>query len=175
MEMPHALVKDLRSTGYFFDELKNFSQSPEIDVKTYCIDLTVPFLTKISESYDKAGQPSRSGILRLAIEYLSNPSDDEIVDCILGLKKVVESEIGKIDKAAVQEQLDKSKSLANRQRLESAAFVLKLLVNIIKTFRLTNPNANKRKADTVENPVFEAIIQSWEALENMAPKAAFLP
>lgn len=166
MEIPHALVKDLRSTGYFFHELKNFSQSPEIDVKTYCIDLTVPFLTNISESYDKAGQPSRSGILRLAIKYLSNPSDDEIVDCIFGLKKVAESEIGKANKASVQEQLDKSRSLANRRRLESVEFVLKLLVNIIKMFRLTNPNANKRKTDMVEDPVFEAILQSWEVLEN---------
>jgi len=39
MEMPHAVVKDLRSTGYFFNELKSYSQSSEIDLETYCTGL----------------------------------------------------------------------------------------------------------------------------------------
>jgi hypothetical protein len=165
MEIPHALVKDLRSTGYFFDELKKYSQSPEMDVTTYCINFAIPYLVRVSESYDRSGQPDRSRILRLAIKYLSNLSDYEIVYSIFGLKKVAVSEIDKVGKAALQEQFDKSKSLTNRQKLESAEFLNKLIVNIIKLFRLAEPNANRRKTDEVEDPVGDAIIQSWESPE----------
>ena len=49
--------------------------------------------------------------------------------------------------------------------MESAEFLVKLLVNIIKLFRLAEPNAKQRKADGVEDPVGDAIIQSWEILE----------
>ena len=165
MEIPHAMVKDLRSTGYFFEELKSYSQSPEMLITTYCNDFAAPYLLRLSESYDRSGQPDRSRILRLAIKHLSDPSEYEVVDSIFGLKKVAESEIGKAGKAVLQEPLDKSKSLANRQRMESAEFLIKLLVNIIKMFRLAEPNAKQRKADGVENPVGDAIIQSWEILE----------
>jgi hypothetical protein len=164
MEIAHALVKDLRSTGYFFEELKSYSQSPEMHVTTYCIDFAIPYLVRLLESYDKSGKPDRSRILRLAIKHLSDPSDYEVVDSIFGLKKVAQSEIDKTGKAALQEQFDKSKSLANRQRLESAELIVKLLVNIIKMFRLAEPNAKQRKADGIENPVGDAIIQSWEIL-----------
>ena len=164
METPHALVKDLRSTGYFFEELKNYSKSPEMYVTTYCIDFAIPYLVRLSESYDRSGKPDRSRILRLAIKHLSDPGDYEVVDSIFGLKKVAQSEIDKTGKAALQEQFDKSKSLANRQRLESAELIIKLLVNIIKMFRLAEPNAKQRKADGIENPVGDAIIQSWEIL-----------
>jgi len=165
MEIPHALVKDLRSTGYFFEELKNYSQSPEMHITTYCNDFAAPYLARLSESYDRSGRPVRSRILRLAIKHLSDPSEYEVVDSIFGLKKIAESEIGKAGKAVLQEQLDKSESLAIRQRMESAEFLVKLLVNIIKLFRLAEPNAKQRKADGVENPVGDAIIQSWEVLE----------
>jgi len=93
METPHALVKDLRSTGYFFNELKSYSQSSEIDVETYCTGFAVPYLLRVSESYDKSGRSPRSGILMLAIKHLSDPSECEIVDSIFGIKKVAESEI----------------------------------------------------------------------------------
>ncbi len=165
MEIPHALVKDLRSTGYFFEELKNYSQSPEMLITTYCNDFAAPYLVKLSESYDRSGRPVRSRILRLAVKHLSDPNECEVVDSIFGLKKVAESEIGETSKAVVQEQLDKSESLAIRQRMESAEFLVKLLVNIIKLFRLAEPNAKQRKADGVENPVGDAITQSWEILE----------
>jgi hypothetical protein len=165
MEIQHALVKDLRSTGYFFDELKNYSQSPEMDVTTYCINFAVPYLVKTSESYDRSGKSARSSILRLAIKHLSNFGNYEIADSIFGLKKVAVAEIDKVSKAALQEQLDKSRTLANRQRLESAEFLIKLLVNIIRIFRLTEPNVKQRQADGVENPVGDAITQSWAILE----------
>ncbi len=164
MEIPHALVKDLRSSGYFFEELKSYSQSPEMHVTTYCIDFAIPYLVRLSESYDKSGKPDRNRILRLAIKHLSDTSDYEVVDSIFGLKKVAQFEIDKTGKAALQEQFDKSKSLANRQRLESAELITKLLVNIIKMFKLAEPNAKQKKADGIENPVGDAIIQSWEIL-----------
>ena len=164
MEIPHALVKDLRSTGYFFEELKNYSQSPEIRVTTYCIDFAIPYLVRLSESYDRSGKPDRSRILRLAIKHLSDPGDHEVVDSIFVLKKVAQSEVDKTGKAVLQNQFDKSKSLANRQRFESAELIIKLLVNIIKTFKLAEPNTKQRKADGVEDPVSDAIIQSWEIL-----------
>ncbi len=164
MEIPHAFVKYLRSSGYFFEELKNYSQSLEMLVTTYCIDFAIPYLVRLSESYDRAGKPDRSRILRLAIKHLSEPGDYEVADSIFGLKKVAQSEIDKTGKAVLQEQFDKSKALANRQRFESAELITKLLVNIIKMFKLAEPNAKQRKADGVENPVGDAIIQSWEIL-----------
>ncbi|MHC1724776.1 MAG: hypothetical protein AB9866_01935 [Syntrophobacteraceae bacterium] len=163
METPHALVKDLRSTGYFYDELKSYSQSPEMDVSTYCSSFAIPYLVKASESYDKSGQPGRSRILRLAVEHLSN--SDDVVDSIFGLKKVAVSEIDKTGKAALLEQFDKLKSLASRQRLESAEFLDKLLVNIIKMFKLAEPSARQKKAEGIEDPVGDAIMQSWEISE----------
>jgi hypothetical protein len=160
METSHALVKDLRSTGYFFNELKSYSQSSEIDLETYCTSFAVPYLVRVSESYDKSGRSPRSRILMLAIKHLSAPSECEIVDSIFGIKKVAESEI----KTSLEEQHDKSRILADRQGLESAKFLVKLLVNIIKMFKLTEPDAYRRKTDEVENPVFDAIIRSWEEL-----------
>jgi len=100
----------------------------------------------------------------LAIKHLSAPSESEIVDSIFGIKKVAESEIKKTSKTSLDEQHDKSRILADRQSLESAEFLVKLLVNIIKMFKLTEPDAYRRKTDEVENPVFAAIIQSWKEL-----------
>ena len=164
METPHALVKDLRSTGYFFNELKSYSQSSEIDLETYCAGFAVPYLLRVSESYDKSGRSPRSRILMLAIKHLSDPSEREIVDSIFGIKKVAETEIKKTSKASVEQHHDKSRILADRQGLESAEFLVKLLVNIIKMFKLAEPDAYRRKTDEVENPVFGAIIRSWEEL-----------
>ncbi len=166
METPHAQLKDLRSTGYFFNELKSYSESPAIDVETYCLNFAVPYLVRLSEAYDKTEQSYRSRILRFAIGYLSCSYDSGLVESILGLKKVVASEIDREDKAVSEEQFDKLNLLSHRQRLESAKLLLKLLVSIIKLFRLANPNANVKRAERVEEPIFEAMIQSWEALEN---------
>jgi hypothetical protein len=152
-EKPCALLKDLRSTGYFFDELKNYSESPEMDIATYCSDFAIPYLLRTSQSYDKSGQPDRGRILRLAIEHLSKPGDEEVVDSIFQLKKVALSEMDEAGKAAFQEQLDKSQSLANRQKLESAKFITKLLVNIIRLFRLAERNVKQKKSDGAVDPL----------------------
>lgn len=166
MEIAPALLKDLRSTGYFFDELKNYTQSPDMGITTYCINFVIPYLLRISESYDRSGRSDRSRILRLAIEHLSSPNDDEAVDSIFGLKKVAVSEIAKAHKeAAIEQEFDRSRSLANRHRLESAELLVKLLVNIIKIFRLTEPKARQKKADEIPDPADDAIMQRWEALE----------
>jgi hypothetical protein len=165
MEIPHAPLRDLRSTGYFFDELKGYSSSPDMDLTTYCKGFVSPYLVKVSESHDRLGHPDKSRILKLAIKHLSDPSDDEIVDSIFGLRKVAVSEANRAGTADFAEQLDKSESLANKQKLQSAQFLVKLLVNVIRMFRLVETNANQKQAE-LTNPVFSAIFESWGVLEN---------
>lgn len=165
METPHAPLKDLRSTGYFFDELKTYSASTDMDLTTYCVSFVSPHLVKVCESYDKLGHFAKSRILKLAIQYLSNPKDDEIVDSIFGLWKVAVSELDRTGKPDFAVPLDKSESLANRQKLQSAEILVKLLVNIIKMFRLAESGANLRKTDETINPIFKTIIESWGSLE----------
>lgn len=164
METPHALVKDLRSTGYFYNELKSYSEAPEMDVSTYCSDFAVPYLVKTSATFDRTGQPYRSRILKFAVQQLSETGD--IVDSIFGLKQVAASEIDVTGKAALLDQLDKLKSLANRQRLESAEFLNKLLVNVIKVFKLTEPATTRRRTDDAEDPAHQAVMSCWGALES---------
>ncbi len=161
-EKPCALLKDLRSTGYFFNELKNYSDSPEMDILTYCSDFVIPFLVRTSDSYDSSGQPDRSRILRLAIRNLSKPGDEEIVGSIFELKDVAISEIDEASKAAPQEQFDKSKSLANRQKLESAEILTKLLVNIIRMFKLAKPNDKHKRSDHEDDPVGNAEVENFK-------------
>jgi len=165
MEIQHAPVKDLRSTGYFFDELKTYSASSEMDLTTYCVGFVVPYLGKISDSYEKLGHFAKSRILKLAIHYLSNPKDEEIVDTIFGLWKIAISEVSKAEKAGFAGSLDKSETVANRQKLQGAQVLVKLMVNIIKMFRLAEPNASLRRSNEGKSIVFESIIQSWEGLE----------
>jgi len=55
--------------------------------------------------------------------------------------------------------------MVNRHKQESAEFLAKLLVNIIKMFKLTEVSAKQKKADEVDDPVGDAIIQSWEVWE----------
>jgi len=165
MEIPHAPLKDLRSTGYFFDELKAYSASADMDLTTYCVSFVSPYLAKVCESHDKLGHFAKSGILKLAVRYLSNPRDEEIVDSIFGLWKVAVSEVDRAAKTDFAVPLDKSETVANRQKLQAAEFLVKLLVNIIKMFKLAESSANSRKADETTNPVFKTILESWEVLE----------
>ncbi|MEM5787770.1 MAG: hypothetical protein AAGU11_10650, partial [Syntrophobacteraceae bacterium] len=82
-------------------------------------------------------------------------------ECIFGLKKVAVIEIDKTAKAAIQDQMERSLSHGNRKRMESAELLMKLLVNIIKMFKLVEP-VKQRKAEEVEDPAGDAILQSWE-------------
>lgn len=157
-----AVVKDLISTGYFFEELRTFSKSQEIDLPSFSRDFAVPYLTRISESYEKSGEPDRSMILNLAIKHLSHVSDDELVDSIFGLKKIAASEIDTNEKALHQsDQLNKSELRSCRQKSESATSLSKLLVSIIRMFKLVEAKVKHDKSEEDRNSIYDAIRGSW--------------
>lgn len=150
-EIPNALIKDLLSTGYFFEELKHYAKSKEMDITSYSRNFAVPYLARISESYEGSGQTQRSRILNLAVEHLSNVNDDEMVASIFGLKKAAASEVDVNAKALSHiDQLDKSEALSCRQRVESAESLVKLLVSIIRIFKLAEVRAKRNKAEESE-------------------------
>jgi len=162
-EIPHALVKDLLSTGYFFEELKNHTESKEIDLSSFSRDFAVPYLTRKSESYQQSGQTNRTKILNLAVKFLHNANDSEMADTILGLKKVAESEVEINEKALHKtEQLDKSELLSCRQKSETAQSLGKLLISIIRMFKLAEVATKRDKSEEVCNPVEDAIKNYWE-------------
>ena len=157
-----ALVKDLISTGYFFEELRTYSKSQEIDLPSFSRDFAVPYLTRISESYEESGEPDRSMILNLAIKHLSNVSDDELVDSIFGLKKIAASEINSNEKALHQsDQLNKSELRSYRQQSESATSLSKLLVSIIRMFKLVEAKVKHDQSEEERNSIYDAIRGSW--------------
>lgn len=152
--MPSAMVKDLLSTGFFYEELKNYTESKEIDLSSYSRNYAIPYLTKIIESYDRSGQGERSEILNLAIKHLADVGDDELADSILGLKKITSLEIDSNEKALHQiDHEDKSQMRTCRRKSESAQSLAKLLVSIIRLFKLPEV-IGKRGAP---QPVIEAI------------------
>jgi hypothetical protein len=158
---PNALITDLLSTGYFFEELKNYSESKEIDLPSYSRQYAVPYLARVSESHERSGHGNKSKILNFAIKYLSDVHDDELVMTILELKKVASSEIDHIEKALYQMvPLTKSERLLYRQNVESAQWLTKLLVSIIRIFKLPEIIA---KRDKSEAPV-ETLKDKWELL-----------
>lgn len=169
MEIPYAPLKELRSTGYFYDQLKAYSESPEMDLTTYCVRFVSPYLVKVSESYDRTGLFDKSRILKFAVKHLSNPKDSEIIDIIFGIRKVAKSEVDKAVKADSTEQPGKNEAWLNRQKLQAAEFLLKLLLNIIKTFRLAEQNTSSGKTDENMNPTYKMITESWEVLEGKNP------
>jgi hypothetical protein len=137
IQLPLALVKDLLSTGYFFEDLKSYPKSKEMDLPTYSRNFLVPYLARISESYEGKGQQNRNIILKLAVKNLSDVNDDQLTDSILGLKKTAVAEIDANEKALHKnDQLDRSEHLSCRQKSESAQSLVKLLVSIIRTFKL---------------------------------------
>jgi hypothetical protein len=157
-----ALVKDLISTGYFFEELKTYSKSKEIDLPSLNKDFAVPYLTRKSDSYEKSGEPDRSKILNLAVKHLSNVSDDELVDSIFGLKKIAESEIDTNEKALHQiNQRNKSELRSCRHKSESATSLSKLLVSIIRLFKLVEVKVKRDKFEENRNSIYDAIRDSW--------------
>jgi hypothetical protein len=137
-QIPHALLKDLLSTGYFFGALKNYSGAAEIDLPSYNRDFTLPYLIDTAKSYERSGQLNRSKIVREAVERLSGAGDDELADSILELRKIADSAIDANERELLQnEALDKSAQLSCRHKSESARSLSKLLVSIIKTFKLS--------------------------------------
>ena len=156
-QIPDVLVKDLLSTGYFFEELKSYSDSTEMDIRTYSRHYAIPYLIRSSESYQASRQPDRCKILNFAVESLSNVDDEDLVGSIFELKKVATaqielsekalSEIGRHDRFAVQ---------SSHQQFESAQSLLKLLVNIIRMFKLSEVLINKDKANRTSEASGEA-------------------
>ena len=158
-----ALVKDLISTGNFFEKLRTYSKSKEIDLPSLSKDFVVPYLTRISELYEESGEPNRSKIVNLAIKHLSNASDDELADSIFGLKKIAASEIDTNEKALHQsDQLNKSELRSCRQKSESATSLSKLLVSIIRMFKLVEAKVKHDKLEEDRNSIYDAIRDSWQ-------------
>jgi hypothetical protein len=157
-----ALVKDLISTGYFCEELRKYSKSKEIDLPSLSNAFVVPYLTRISESYEESGEPDRSKILNLAVKHLSNVSDDELVDFIFGLKKIAAYEIDTNEKALHHsDQFNKSELRSCRQKSESAMSLSKLLVSIIRVFKLVEVKVKRDKSEEDRNSIYDAIRGSW--------------
>lgn len=154
--MPSAMVKDLLSTGFFYEELKNYTDSKEIDLSSYSRNYAIPYLTKILESHDRSGQVERSEILNLAIKHLADVSDDELADSILGLKKLASSAIDSNEKALHQiDHEDKSQTRACRRKSESAQSLAKLLVSIIRLFKLPEVIAKRGAPQTVVEAIMD--------------------
>jgi len=159
----NALLKDLLSTGYFYEELKSQPKSAEIDLATYIRNYVVPYLTTVIESHEKSGQPNRSHIVNLAIKHLSEVQDDELADSIFGLKKVAMSEIDIHEKALVQvERLEKPEFRVCRQKLESAKSLAKLFVTVIRLFKLVEVITKRDGSNETRASIGDAISGDWE-------------
>lgn len=162
-ETPHALVKDLLSTGYFFEELKNYTDSKEIDLSSFVKDFAVPYLSQKSESHQKSGQTNRTRILNLAVKFLYNADDSEMADTIFGLRKIAASEVDISEKALHKsDQLGKSELLLFRRKSEAAQSLSKLLISIIRMFKLAEVVTKRNKSEEVCDSVEDAIKNHWE-------------
>ena len=161
--MPNALIKDLLSTGYFFEDLKNQSKSTEIDLSSYIRNYVVPYLTTITESHERSGQPNRSNIVNLAIRHLSDVKDDELADSIFGLKKIAITEMDIHEKALEQiVRLGKSESRTCRQKSESAKSLAKLLVSVIRLFKLVEVITKRDGSNETRVSIGDAISGDWQ-------------
>ena len=145
-EISQVLVRDLLSTGYFFEELKTYSKSTEMDIHTYSRNYAIPYLIKTSESHWRSGQSGRNKILDSAVELLSDANDDELIESFFALKKMARSEIETNEKLLSEiGRHNKSEVLNCYQKSESAKCLLKLVVNIIKIFKLPEVNTKRDK------------------------------
>ena len=163
-ETPNAPVKELLSTGYFYEELKNHiksTESKEIDLISFSRDFAVPYLARKSASYKGPGQPNRVRILNLAVESLSNANDSELPETIFALKKVAESEVQVNEKEmCTTGQVAIAQSC--RQRSESAQFLGKLLTSIIKMFKLAPIVGKGDNSDEEDDSIEGSIKSCWE-------------
>jgi hypothetical protein len=163
-EIPQALVKDLLSTGYFFEQLKNYSESKEIDLLSFSRDFAVPYLADKSESYQKSGQGSKSIILNFAVKYLVDADDDAMSDSIFGLKRVVEYEMEIHERAYYKnDQIDKLELLSCRQKSESARSLGKLLISIIRIFKLAEVVTKRDKSENASDSLVDSIQAYWKS------------
>lgn len=163
-ETPNAPVKDLLSTGYFYEELKNYTkstQSKEIDLVSFSRDFAVPYLVRKSGSYKGPGQADRARILTLAAESLSKANESELAQTIFALKNVAESEV-RVNEKEMCTTDQPSRAQSCRQRSESAQFLRKLLTSIVKMFKLA-PILEKGDDSDEQADSVEGLIKScWE-------------
>lgn len=169
-ETVNAPFKDLLSTGYFYDELKNYiksTESNEIDLISFNRDFAVPYLIRKSQSYKDPWQTNRARILNLAVKFLSDVNDEELTDTIFALKKLAESEVDKNEKE-IRTTDQPLSTQSYRQRSESAQSLGKLLTSIVKMFRLAQVSRKRDNSDDEEQDSVEYTIRSyWE--ESMLP------
>ncbi len=162
-ETPNALVKDLLSTGYFFEELKNYTGSKEIDLISFSRTFAVPYLTRKSESHQRAGRSQRAKILNLAVQFLHNADDAEMAETILALKKIAASEVDSNEKALHgHEPVERSEIFLCRQKLEEALSLGKMLISIIRAFKLAEPIAKRDNSKGTSNAIEDTIKSYWE-------------
>ena len=160
---PQALVKDLLSTGYFFEELKNYTESKEIDLPSFTRDFAVPYLSRKSESYRRSGQANRARILDVAVKFLCEADDREMGETILGLKRVAAAEVDANARALVKnDQLDRSEAFSYREESEAAQSLGKLLISIIRMFKLAEVITKRDKSEGPNDSVCDAIKDYWE-------------
>ena len=163
-ETPSAPVKDLLSTGYFYEELKNHvksTESKEIDLVSFSRDFAVPYLVKKSASYKGPGQTNRAKILDLAVKFLSNANDAELTETVFALKKVAESEVA-VSAKEISTTDQPGMAQFCRQRSESAQSLKKLLTSIIKMYRLAQTVGKKDESDEGADSVEDSIMSYWE-------------
>ena len=136
--MPNASLKDLLSTGYFYKDLKTYTASAEIDLSSYSRNYAIPYLCGLLEINKDSGEIHRNEILVLAIDCLTKAKDAELPESIFELKSISASEIDS-NELALHElgSEDKSRLKACRQKSQSAQTLSKLLVSIIKMFKLS--------------------------------------
>ncbi len=163
-ETPNAPVKDLLSTGYFYEELKNYiksTESKEIDLVSFNRDFALPYLIRKCASYKGPGQINRVRILSLAVRFLSNVNDGELTETIFALKKVAEFE-EEINEREIYTTDQPDRAQFCRQRSESAQSLKKLLTSIIKMFRLAQIVDKRDKSDKEIDSVEDSIMSYWE-------------
>lgn len=162
-EIPSALVKDLRSTGYCFEELRSYTESKEIDLSSFAKDFAVPYLARKAESYQGPGRINRAKILDLAVKFLCEANDGEMAETIFGLKKVATSEVDTYEKVLyATDRFEKSELLLCRQKLQEAQSLGKLLISIIRVFKLAEVIAKRGEAEGSPGSVRDAIKHYWE-------------
>lgn len=163
-ETPSAPVKDLLSTGYFYEELKNYSKSSEakeIDLVSFSRNFAVPYLARKSASYTGPGQANRALILNLAVTSLSNANDSEVTETILALKKVADSEV-QVNEKEICTTDQPARAQFCRQRSESAQWLRKLLTSITKMFKIAPILGKEDKTDETDDSIENSIKSCWE-------------
>jgi hypothetical protein len=162
-ETPRALIKDLFSTGYFFEELKNYTESKEIDLNAFSRDFAVPYLIRKSESYQTSGRANRAKILNLAVKFLHEANEAEVAETIIGLKKITESEVDIHEKVLHgSDQLERAEILSYRYKIEEAQSLGKLLISIIRVFKLAEIATKRDKSEGSCDAVCDAIKGYWQ-------------